>query len=76
MDLSSIHEDLINVTITIGDNLGPYDVRLLGMCKHLFSKKKISSCWSWKGSIFLKINENDRLRKVGQKSDLFLCLVI
>ena len=71
MDLSSVHEDLRNLKITIGDNLGPYDVSLLGMCKHLYSKKKISSCWSWKGSIFLKINENDRPRKVGQKSDLF-----
>ena len=71
MDLSGIHGDLNNFTITVGDNLGPFDVHLLGMCKHLYSKKKISSCWSWKGTVFLKINENDRPTKVGQKSELF-----
>ena len=68
MDFSGIHDDLRNVMITLGYNLCPYDVRLLGICKHLFSKKKSNSCWSWKGNIFLKINENDR--PMGQKSDL------
>ena len=71
IDLSIIHDDLRNVILTVGDNLCPYDVRLLGMCKHLFSKKKIDSCWSWKGSIFLKVGENDRPKKIGQMSDLF-----
>ena len=71
MDLWGIHGDLSNVKLTIGDNLCPYDVNLLGMCKHLYAKKRINSCWSWKGSIFVKIGENDRPKKVEQKSDLF-----
>ena len=71
LDLSTIHEDFKNVKLSVNDNLCPYDVNLLGMCRHLYSKKKINSCWSWKGSIFIKINENDRPTKVGQKSDLY-----
>ena len=71
IDLSVIHDDLRNVIITVGDNLCLYDFRLLGMCRHLFSKKKIDSCWSWKGSIFIKVGENDRPKKIGQMSDLF-----
>ena len=70
-DLSVIHDELRNVNITVGDNLCPYDVRMLGMCRHLWSKKKIDSCWSWKGGIFIKVGENDRPKKIDQMSDLY-----
>ena len=46
IDLPVVHDDLRNVVISVGDNLCLYDVRLLGMCRHLFAKKKIDSCQS------------------------------
>ena len=49
VDLSTIHGVFKNVKLSINnDNLCPYDVSLLGMCRHLFSKKKINSCF-WEG---------------------------
>lgn len=69
-DLTSISPNLNSSDIFISDNLCQYDLMLLGMCRQLYTKAKIHACWSWKGSISMKINENDRPTKINNVYEL------
>ena len=74
VDLSTIHGDFKNVKLSIELTtiICVFTMSVYLVCVDIcFSKKKVNSCWSWKGSIFIKIKENYRPTKVGQKSDLY-----
>ena len=59
-----------NEETPINHNLCPYYRRLFGKCRFLQSKGLISSCWTFNGTVTLRIKENDPFTVILHDSDL------
>ena len=62
----------LGTELYINENLSPEFKKIFETCKFLKRKNVIHSCWSYNGSINIKINEKDRPIKIFHYDDIGL----